>query len=286
VGLAALLLVACAKDGHYDQEIDLLFNDPNKHYAIALDQLGDAGVVRPVNFRSRHVLLQISGAMVHTITIIVYDDQGTPVCSFDIDVSKSSESMPVIVEALCDIPDAGAPAVEASVPPDAELPPDTTPADTGPSPCQNYCAAMHQYCPMVYPTGDDDCLATCAAYGWLPEGTAVNSVACRRQRAIDSAIATDPLVPCYQAGPSGGRYCGKLCENYCEDAARACPDLEGDVNACELRCQEPVAHPAYRSETGNTLECRIFWLGEALKTSDRTICDRLREGAVAPLCHD
>jgi hypothetical protein len=170
--------------------------------------------------------------------------------------------------------------------PASDLAPDTTP-DSAPSlACQNYCAAMHQYCAAVYPAGDEDCLATCAAYGWKPGAAAENSVECRRQRAIASATASSPLIPCYQAGPSGGRYCGPMCESYCQAAARACPGLEGDVNTCLARCQEPEAHPAYRNETGNTMECRIFWLGEALKSGDPTVCDRLREGAPAPLCHD
>jgi hypothetical protein len=144
---------------------------------------------------------------------------------------------------------------------------------------------MRQYCPMVYPD-DADCVATCMAYDWKPGALGENSIACRRDRALAVPTDPEPLITCYQAGPSGGKFCGLMCENYCRAAARACPELEGDYNACRSRCQEPMTHPAYRNETGNTMECRIFWLGEALKKNDRTICERLGGGAAAPLCHD
>jgi len=282
--LGTLLLVGCAEKEHFDQEVDLLFGDQSKRYGIAVAGEGDGGeVVRPVRPGSRHVLLRISGAMVKSIKIIVYDEFGVPLCEMEVVLDRpSSASMPydVVVQADCgDQPDAGAPGPEAGTPPDA--------GPDGPSPaCQTYCQSMRQDCPMVYPGGDDDCLATCAAYGWPTGDISDNSVTCRNRQALGAPSATSPLVPCYRAGPSGGNYCGTLCENYCQAAARACPGLEGDVASCLSRCQPPVAHPAYRSDTGDSKECRIFWLGEAIKTKDERICARLREGAQDPLCHD
>lgn len=285
--LAVLLLVGCGGPD-YDQEVDLKFNDTGKQYGVALGGPDTGtGTIRPIDRGSQRVLLRISGARVEKLRIYVYDEFGRLICSFEIDVKPSSEVTEVNVE--CGPSDAGAPPqpmADAGAGPD--LSPDTTPPDTGPSPCQEYCTAMRRHCPMVYPDGDDDCVATCVAYGWKPGAPGENSIACRRQRAIDSATALDPLFVCYQAGPSGGRFCGQLCENYCLAAAQACPELEGDYAACRSKCTEPFLHPAYRHETGNTMECRIFWLGESLKKHDRTICERLREGTTtaAPLCRD
>jgi hypothetical protein len=289
VGL--LLLFGCAKD----QTVDLLFKDPEKHYGVAL--ASDPSTAQPVKHRSQRVQLTISGVMRTRIVVYVYADDGkTILCTLMFDVDSSSG--PIIVDATCGdapepmppppppSPDAGTPMPDAEAPPD--LAPDTRP-DTGSSPCQEYCTTMRQNCPMVYPDGDDDCIATCTAYRWPAGGDDDgNTIGCRLRLARRSPTEINPDFLCYQAGPSGGRFCGVLCECYCAAAARACPELEGDEATCRSHCQEPILHPAYRSETGNTMECRIFWLGEALKKDDRTICDRLSGGASnpAPLCHD
>src|SRR3954470_24159834 len=71
----ALLLSACTKDA--DQELDLHFKDPTKRYGIALDD-GPESAVEKVKPGSQHVLVRISGAMVDTIKIIIYGDDGRP----------------------------------------------------------------------------------------------------------------------------------------------------------------------------------------------------------------
>jgi hypothetical protein len=287
--LAFILLVGCGKD--YDQEVDLQFNDTKKQYGIAVGG-SDGGVIRRVDPGSRRVLLRISGAQVQKIRIYVYDENGNgPICSFEIDALPSNMVTEVNLECGSTedvpppppplLPDAG---VDAQTP--ADLAPDITP-DTGPSPCQEYCAAMEKNCPLVYPDGEGDCVATCTAYDWAPGPLGDNNtVACRLKRANDAPTSVEHLFTCYTAGPSGGRFCGLMCKNYCAAAARACPELEGDETTCGLHCEEPMLHPAYRTTTGDSMECRIFWLGEALKKSDHTICDRLRRGATAPLCQD
>jgi hypothetical protein len=296
--LGALLLAACAeKEPQYDQELTLNFKDPKKGYEIVLDGGADGGIIRRmINPGSRQVILQITGARVERIHIIVYDQDHNPICEIDVYPEPEDPTKPIEVKATCSEapppppPDAG-PLPDDAADAGADSGPDATP-DTGPSPaCQSYCQDMLKNCSDVYQGSNEDCLATCAAYEWpagQPPGFAASTVACRHQRAIEAPSMNSPLLSCYRAGPTGGRYCGKLCENYCEAAGKACPELLGgrDVAGCKVACQEPAGVPAYRSDSGDTLECRIFWMGEALKKKDGTICARLDAKAQMSLCHD
>jgi hypothetical protein len=147
---------------------------------------------------------------------------------------------------------------------------------------------MGERCPGVYTGNQKECLETCASYGW-PEGRrdlADNSVQCRIGAAL-RATTPDQLPFCYQAGPTGGEYCGPLCYNFCDAAARHCPGLliGGTPQSCRLQCREPAQTPALRSDRGNTMECRIFWMGEAGK-DDGASCARLAEGSPNSPCQD
>jgi hypothetical protein len=284
--MAALLLalISSCEKPYFGQEIQLKFNDRNTNYKVAI---GDR--LEPVHSGQSVVLVRVSGDEVKVITVYAYDPETGQLCgSTMIQVSGSG---PYEVSLACVH-------VDAAPPPDAEVlvdagSPDTSPdlaPDTGPSPaCQSYCQTMGDRCPMVY-LGQEDCLATCAAYGW-PAGQRTQSdnvVECRTGVAL-TTTPSNMLFPCYQAGPTGGKFCGSLCVNYCQAAQRNCPALlpNGSFAACLSSCKEPAPHPAYRSDTGNTLECRIFWLGEAGKTAEGgKICDRLGEGATDSPCHD
>jgi hypothetical protein len=289
--LGALLLSSCGKE--VDQELDLRFNDPSKSYGIQLaDENGGVGPTHKINPGSREVLVRVSGGKVSAIIVVIYEGE-VAVCRVKVEVEAEG---PTEVKVSCPPappppplqPDAGAP--EDALPP-ADAGADVTP-DTGPSPaCQSYCRDMLQLCTPTYPSADD-CLATCTAFGWKEgqRGSAENSSECRRGRAIDTAGTALALLGCYQAGPSGGSFCGtNMCRIYCETAQRACPELlgGGSVDQCVASlCKAKPAQPAYRTGTGDTLDCRIFWLGEVLKTRETRLCARLAEETQEPLCHD
>jgi hypothetical protein len=286
--LAALVALACAEKPHFGQQIELSFKNPELRYTI---DVGDHQK-RPVNQGSRQVLVRVSGDEIKTIIVEAYDEDGK--CGeTKVEIKEGKGPYLVIVTCTRLAPDAGAP-------PDADLPPDAGPApdagpdlspDTGPSPaCQYYCATMRDRCPLVYPPGDD-CLATCAAYGWLPgqREMADTTVECRTGEALLATTPSNTLMQCYHAGPTGGGFCGSLCLNFCTAAARICPNLfpDGGFNRCFATCLEPNGHLAFRSDSGNTLDCRIFWMGEAAKSTDpEKICAGLEDKAQTPLCHD
>jgi hypothetical protein len=124
--------------------------------------------------------------------------------------------------------------------------------------------------------------------GW-PTGqqnSAANTVQCRIGQAL-KATAQDQFPYCYQAGPTGGGVCGPLCQNFCDAAARNCPALltGGTPESCKMKCQEPAQTPALRSDRGNTLECRIFWMGEAGKDEGAS-CARLAGDPTNSPCQD
>jgi hypothetical protein len=293
VPLLFLLLASCTgKSAQYDQEFELDFKDPSKRYSVEVE-----GETRDVKLGSRQVRVRIDGGSVTRVTVTAYDDGvvcGTTTIDFgapsdgaagdgyhyDVTIECSRDPLPG--------PDAGAPMPDAE--PDAE--PDTLPPpppDAGPSAeCQRYCGVMGDRCPQVYTASPDECLATCAAFDWIAgtPGAAANTVECRIAAATSPPVPEDPILNCYRAGPTGGRRCGSLCGNYCEIAARACPGLVPDVAACKAReCPDPAAHESFRPDTGNTLECRIFWMGKAIEDDGKS-CARLAAGAQDPVCHD
>jgi hypothetical protein len=277
--LAALAWVACAPEkAHVDQELKLHFEDPNTQYKI---DVGD-NVKHDIELGSREVRLRVSGAAVMHIVVTAYEN-GVMCASAEIDVKP--DQMDYIVVLTCSHPDAGPPVTNPEPMPDAG--PDLGP-DTGPSACQAYCQTMDERCPGVYPNGERECLETCAAYGWPAggAGSGNNDIQCR----IDSALTTpapSDLIRCYRAGPTGGNRCASLCQNYCEAAARNCPGLVtgGSEAACVSSCfsKYPGAMPALRTEKGDSIECRIFWLGEAGKDGGKS-CALLAEGAQDSPC--
>ena len=70
--LGALLLAACGeKQPRYDQELRLNFKDPKKQYEIVVEDGADGGIRKMINRGSRQVILQITGARVERIHIII-----------------------------------------------------------------------------------------------------------------------------------------------------------------------------------------------------------------------
>jgi hypothetical protein len=291
---ACLLMLACAgKSPDYDQEFELTFTNPNQQYSVVVDK-----TERMVKFGSRSVQVRISGGSVMEVIVRVFDAKGGICNETTVHPTAPSEAGPppgpIEVTITCtDGPVGPVAEPDAGASPDA-LMADTAPPlmpDAGPSAaCERYCGVMRDRCPLVYTASDGECLATCAAFGW-PEGnpgSASNSVECRIEAATAPPVPGNPIVNCYHAGPSGGNRCGTLCLNHCEIAARACPDLVpgGSLAECKAQClNQQVATPAYRADSGNTIECRIFWLGKALEDGGKS-CARLTADAQDPACHD
>jgi hypothetical protein len=133
----------------------------------------------------------------------------------------------------------------------------------------------------------EECLALCEH---LPltrpasEGAAKDapSVACRQYWA-DSPARTNPDTYCLAAGPLGGNACGDRCTAFCSIVLSACsPD--GGVVAYESQpeCATACVGFSYRDAgtdgggespdgptTGDTLNCRLYWLREAAMTPDK-----------------
>jgi len=283
--LAALVATACAEEKPYfGQEILLsLPDDPEARYEIV--DTRDGGLPKMVDRGITQVRVRVSGGMATRIIVRVYDSNMVLCGITEIDLKKPG---PYEVTVTCSRFDAAPPPPE----PDAGAAPDAGPdlsPDSGPSPlCLEYCAVMGQKCPGVYRSDQRECLETCASYGWTEgrQGFADNSVRCRIGAAL-KATTVDQLPFCYQAGPTGGQYCGPLCYNFCDAAERNCKGLliGGTWKACRDQCREPILTEALRSDRGNTMECKIFWMGEAGK-DDGASCTRLAEGPPSSPCQD
>jgi hypothetical protein len=275
--LALLGWLGCSAKQDGGQEVRLEFKNgkaENKVYVAANGTESDQ--LPPTTVRAR---VQVEGEGVTEIVVRVVTPMGTE-CLFKVTVDRGPG--PYVVDITCsdEDPDGGAPPMSDALP------------DTGPSAaCVRYCMVMHERCPGVYPKGDEDCLATCAAFGWPvgePGEGAGNNIECRIARARLATTINDRMF-CYEAGPTGGNRCGDLCPNFCEAAVRNCPSLApgGTVRTCadQLCGTRQPSTPSLISDSGNTFECRIFWLGEAGRDEGRT-CARLLPGVQDSPCHD
>jgi hypothetical protein len=277
--LAAVVATACAEEKPYfGTVVTLKLKDPELDYRI----VDRTGVEQKIPGGTTEVTVRVSGGKAKTITVNVYDANGTPCITVVVDLRTDG---PYEVNVKCSREDAGAPppTPDAEVAPDAG--PDTSP-DTGPSAqCAEYCTVMGKRCPGVY-LKPGECLETCASFGWGPgqRGSADNTVGCRIGAAL-MASKPDELPFCYQAGPTGGRFCDPLCFNYCDAAALNCQALltGGSWQECRRLCVEPDRTIELRSDRGDTLECKIFWMGEAGKDNGAS-CARLAAGPPSSPC--
>jgi hypothetical protein len=105
----------------------------------------------------------------------------------------------------------------------------------------------------------------------------MDTIVCRTTHA-GYAVAT-PFPHCWHAGPYGYDVCGDQCEAFCILADTVCA---GTYLDCKTRCAtfKKVAAPAteraavgaYTASgptTGNTLDCREYYLGLALEGTDK-----------------
>jgi hypothetical protein len=148
------------------------------------------------------------------------------------------------------------------------------PSDRGPSSaCASYCAGMTATCPDAY-MSEDDCLALCAAYAWdsgTPGDFGGNSLECRLSYLglAMNAAAADRGGLCKAAGASGGRTCGDPCANYCASATRICPAVLEGID-CLRACPGGPDLPGPAISSGDTIDCRIYWVGRAAQ--DPSLC--------------
>lgn len=153
-----------------------------------------------------------------------------------------------------------------------------------PPSCAKYCELVTKNCegPQAQYGSEGDCLAFCKH---LPLGDPgdddVGTVACRQYFA-GNAARTSPAAYCPQAGPFGGGVCGDRCTAFCDVALSACAAEAGAPTAyvnqgdCNTACadfayKDKDAGPDSGGETpsgptsGNTLNCRLFYLRKAVK---------------------
>jgi len=158
----------------------------------------------------------------------------------------------------------------------------------GPEPsCTAYCGRVMDSCTADHAQyrSHDECLAMCAL---LPPGkggeTEGNTLACREYYAGTPA-RTDAPSYCASAGPFGGRNCGDRCTAFCQLTLAACSPDAGKApyrtyGDCQADCAEFAYEWAdagdaggddpYGPSTGDTLNCRLFHLREAV--ADRARC--------------
>jgi hypothetical protein len=140
-----------------------------------------------------------------------------------------------------------------------------------------YCDTVTALCPGVF-TDTDACLSHCWLWAKLPVGGEAtyeaNSIACRGTHAT-----SDQADTCDFAGPSGGGQCGSWCDNYCHLALQNCTGdhtLYGSLAECAAACALFPTHGAEGDEDGDTVQCRIHFLGLAASMPGVT------EGAYCP----
>ena len=182
----------------------------------------------------------------------------------------------------------------------------SAPADggaVGPQPeCRTYCDAVLESCKdgQAQYASKDECLAFCAR---LPPGKSGDndgdSVACRQLYA-GSPARTDSAKFCGAAGPfGGGGICGERCPIFCELAVGVCPaggtgpDASAPPYGSYADCQTTCLGFAYKDggvdgggelatgpASGNTLNCRLYYLREAVTYGQS--CENL--GPQSPAC--
>lgn len=166
-----------------------------------------------------------------------------------------------------------------------------------PPSCAKYCDLVQKHCTGEHAqyASDEDCLAFCAHVppGDPWESKKAPSLACRQYYAGNPAL-TDPAAYCAAAGPFGAGLCGDRCTAFCEVTLSACgPDSGAAPFPSLADCKTACANFSFRDagtdgggegldgpESGDTLNCRLFHLREAVV--DREACASL--GADAGAC--
>jgi hypothetical protein len=136
--------------------------------------------------------------------------------------------------------------------------------------CANYCSTVATNCAAQAPFDGFDCATYCGQVSWTPgtEGaTSGNTLACRLQHA--TLAATNAALHCPHAGPTGAAVCGSYCDTYCELALEACTggnQVYPDLATCQTACAGLTdgGATAINATSGDTVQCRIWHLGQAL----------------------
>lgn len=155
--------------------------------------------------------------------------------------------------------------------------------------CAQYCEVVTEVCEDAgvpqYPDAAA-CLNYCGRDAGLPAGTlddtGGNTIGCRIYHAT-VASATTPDAHCSHSGPTGGDVCGTWCENYCHLAMRNCTDanrLFPSAEACLAECAAVPANGAPGAEAGNTIQCRLLYLGRAGSDPPESANTHCAEGSI------
>jgi len=148
--------------------------------------------------------------------------------------------------------------------------------------CNEYCDLVLEACEgdkSVY-EDRDSCMAACAAFDTIDPSTEANTLACRLEQARNAANVDegDNLPHCLAAGPGGGSICVSNqdvadCEGYCSLVLEACPSISMKlgfltVDECVPKCALIRRADSYSvataADTGDTLDCRLFYTSRAL----------------------
>ncbi len=136
--------------------------------------------------------------------------------------------------------------------------------------CSAYCDKITTTCTganVQYPD-KAACNTACTTGYKLKPGSATdtsgNTIGCRTYHA--GAAATDAVLHCPHAGPSGGNACGTWCEVLCDTVIANCTganQVYADLAACKTACQAFATTGKPNDTAGNTVQCRIYHAGAA-----------------------
>lgn len=148
----------------------------------------------------------------------------------------------------------------------------------GPS-CETYCDTVTMNCAgeNVLYADRAECLQVCQTADW-PAGDAVtgsgpasgNTLGCRTYHG-GAPAADDPATHCVHAGETGANVCGSWCEGYCSLALGACTGddaIYGTMDECMTACAALDDHGNLGDTSGDTVQCRLYHLGVAIRTGD------------------
>lgn len=141
--------------------------------------------------------------------------------------------------------------------------------------CTDYCTKIAANCTAgsgdsgsnaQYPDSAT-CLKTCSMSSMWASGmtgdTSGDTLGCRIYHA--GAAASNPVLHCPHAGPTGGNTCGTWCANYCDLMAKNCTGTNAvyDTTTCMTKCMTIPTTGHVNDQSGDSIQCRIWHLGKA-----------------------
>lgn len=147
--------------------------------------------------------------------------------------------------------------------------------------CENYCKLILLSCAGANQqfTGEDACLHFCKQTAKLPAGEegdlAGNTISCRTYFASLAGLSASKAAKyCPAAGPTGGNVCGSWCNNYCALALMNCTaehKIYSSAEACPVACAQLDDKAPVTALTGDSVQCRMNWLGVAFNAIDSNV---------------